>query len=224
MQKISEIPNIKKVVIESRAEYLTKEKLQGSKRLLGNKILEFSIGLESSDDFIRNSIINKGLSKKGFERCMQLCAETGTEFMAYVLIKPPFVSEKYAILDSVNSANFVFDTAEKFGVNARVSFEPVFIPENTFIEDLYLNKKYNVLNLWSVVEVIKNSYKKGIIFAGLSDENLSKDRFTRSCNKCTEKICKAVEYFNKTQSIEKIQSLSCECRKEWFNEVKDVIK
>ncbi|MFH1224661.1 MAG: hypothetical protein V1676_02550 [Candidatus Diapherotrites archaeon] len=223
MREISRLPRIKKVVIESRAEYVTKEKLQKSKELLGDKILEFSIGLESSDDYIRNSIIKKGLSRNALENCLGLCAETGLDFMAYILIKPPYVSEKYAILDAVNSANFIFDTAKRQGVNARVSLEPVFIPENAPIEQLYFRNEYKVPNLWSVIEVVKRLAGRGCIFVGLSDENLSKDRLTGSCEKCREKLCSAIERFNETQSAEELYSLNCSCRSGWLREVVDVI-
>ncbi|MBU0662518.1 hypothetical protein KJ891_03565, partial [Candidatus Micrarchaeota archaeon] len=225
MREIAGLPRIKKVVVESRAEYVTREKLLRSRELLGRgKTLEFSIGLESSDDYIRNSIVKKGLSKAAFEDCIRLCAETGLDFMAYVLIKPPYLSEKYAILDAVNSAEFVFDAAKRHGVNARVSLEPVFIPENAQIEKLYLRNEYEVPNLWSVVEVVKRLEGKGYVFVGLSDENLSKDRLAGSCEKCGEKLCTAIERFNETQSAEGLKGLDCACRAAWLKEVKDVVK
>lgn len=215
--RLSKISHLKRVSIESRAEYVTVDKIKQIKDMLGkDKILEFAIGLESQNDYLRNKIIKKGLSKKSFEKTAAKAREAGVNLLTYLLIKPPHVSEKEAITDAVDSAAYVFRTAAKIGVSARVAFEPVFVCENTYLEKLYLQSQYRLLNLWSVVEVIKKAHDYGCIFIGLSDENLSLERMPHSCANCGEKIVNAIERFNKSQDISEILDLDCQCKSQYI--------
>jgi radical SAM enzyme (TIGR01210 family) len=116
----------------------------------------------------------------------------------------------------VESAAYVFRTAKKYDVPARVAFEPVFVCENTYLEELYLQARYRLLNLWSVVEVIVKAHEYGCIFVGLSDENLSLERMPHSCPKCSEAILYEIERFNKTQEISGLTKLDCQCKYQYL--------
>lgn len=217
MGRLSEISHLKRVSIESRAEYAAVDKIEQLKETLGKgRILEFAIGLESQNDYLRNKIIKKGLSKKSFEKTVAKVKAAGANLLTYLLIKPPHVSEKEAIADAIESAAYVFRIAEKKGVPARVAFEPVFVCENTYLEKLYLQSQYRLLNLWSVVEVIRKAHNYGCLFIGLSDENLSLERMPHSCLRCGEKIVNAIERFNKSQDISEILDLDCPCKSQYI--------
>lgn len=219
LKKISQLKGIRRVSFESRAEYVILEKLLESRRILGDTILEFGIGLESSDDYIRNKVIKKGLSEKMFKKVAAIVKEAGCNLLTYLLIKPPGISEKKAIEDAISSAAYVFETASQYGLTARVAFEPVFVCENTPLEDLYLNSKYRLVNLWSVVEVIKKVHHYGNIFVGLSDENLSYDRKPSSCSKCSAAIIDEIERFNRTQDVSRLEKLHCQCKEQYQYEL-----
>jgi hypothetical protein len=212
LERVANIPHIKRISIESRADYVTLEKLVECKKILKDKILDFGIGLESANDYIRNSVINKSLSKEDFEKTVKTLKEAECTLLVYLLIKPPGLTENEAIIDAVESAKYVFSVAQKYSVTARVAFEPVFISEDSKLEKLYLQSKYRMLNLWSVVDVILKTYEYGCIFIGLSDENLSKERMPNSCPKCANDIRREIEYFNKTQDVSGLKKLNCECK------------
>lgn len=218
LEKISQLEGILRVSVESRAEYVTVNKLNEIKWILGNKILEFGIGLESADDYIRNQIIKKGLSKRSYEKVVKMVKEADCDLLTYLLIKPPHLSEQAAIEDAVNSVKYVFETAAKYGVSARAALEPVFICENTLLEDLFLNSRYRLVNLWSVVEVIQRTHHYGSIFVGLSDESLSFNRMPNSCGECNKDIQQQIENFNRTQDISVLDKLYCECKEQYRHE------
>ncbi len=208
----ADLEKIRRITIESRAEYVSVEKLKECRQWSGDKILELGIGLESADDYIRNTIIRKNLSKDDFEQSVADVKSAGCDLMAYVLVKPPGLSEKEAIRDAVDTAIYVFDTARKYQVNARVAFEPVFICQNTDLETLFDNKEYRLANLWSVVEVVKRTHHLGSVFIGLSDESLSLDRMVYSCDKCYERVVNEIELFNKTQDFSDLALADCDCK------------
>jgi archaeosine synthase beta-subunit len=219
LERIAALPNIKRVSFESRAEYVTLEKLKECKSILGQRIIDFGIGLESADDYIRNKIIKKGLSKSKFEEVAQLVKAAGCHLLVYLLIKPPFLSEGEAIDDAVDSVKYVYETAKRYGVKFRAAFEPVFICKNTPLEDLFMNSKYRLVNLWSVVEVIKRTHAYGEVFVGLSDEDLSYDRMPSSCEKCSQKIINEIERFNKTQEVSSLEQLDCSCKIDYLEKL-----
>ena len=120
--------------------------------------------------------------------------------------------EREAIADAIDSAIYVFETAKKSGVTARVAYEPVFIPENTDIEKMFLNNEYKILNLWSVITVIEAINELGCVYVGLSDEDLSMDRMPHSCPKCTRTLLREIEKYNRTQDTTELMKLDCECK------------
>lgn len=215
-RRISEMPGIQNVLIESRAEFVTETALLELRReLRPGQQLELAVGVESANPRIRNDVLNKSLRWEDLERVVQVCAKTGAGFQAYLLIKPPSLTEAEAIEDAAESARQVAALAGKWNAPFRISFQPVFIPRGTPLEELHEAGRYETVNLWSVVEVIRRTHSLGPIFVGLNDENLSGDRKPSSCPACSAKIVRALEIFNAHQSVSALETLDCPCRRSW---------
>lgn len=60
--------SVSMLIVESRCEYISEDRIASIKSRLGSKDFCIAIGLESQDDFVRNSLINKSLPKKMFEK------------------------------------------------------------------------------------------------------------------------------------------------------------
>ncbi|MBU0459628.1 MAG: hypothetical protein KJ771_02360, partial [Nanoarchaeota archaeon] len=122
--------------MESRRAYVTVEKLKKCKSYLrDDQIFEFGLGYESSNDYIRNTLLNKAVPEEHLDQCLNMCKEAGVDFVSYVLIKPHLLSESDGIRDSVDTVMHVFYKAKKYGVYARICFEPVFVTYETPIEE-----------------------------------------------------------------------------------------
>lgn len=216
MKRISEIPQICKVLIESRTEFISENSLNILKALLRkNQILEIGIGVETSDQYLRNEVLKKALDWRSLENAVNVCSSFDIEFQPYLLIKPQGLSESEAILDAVQSAEKMASLANGYHVSFRIAFQPVFIAQSTELEIAYDSGKYEMLNLWSVIEVIKRTYHLGTIFVGLDDENLSLGRKPISCPRCTEQLYHFIEEFNGKQDIRIFDSVLCPCKNVW---------
>lgn len=94
---------IKGITIESRPEYINKEKIQP----LTNKYkkeLTVAIGLEVADDSILK-MLNKGFNLKDVEKAYSVLAGMGIFSRVYILVGSPFVKDpQKAALDSVTYA------------------------------------------------------------------------------------------------------------------------
>lgn len=219
LRRIAGINNILRVSFESRAEHVAEDKLRACKDILDGRIVEFGIGLESADNYIRNKIIKKGLTRRDFEKTVRMLKNSGYDLLVYLLIKPPYLSERRAIEDAVRSAEYVSELANRYGVSFRIAFEPVFVCSDTPLEVLFEKAEYRLVNLWSVVEVIKRTHQYGPLFIGMSDENLSRERMAHSCIDCSQAIRNEVEFFNKTQDISGLMRLHCRCKEKYEYEL-----
>ncbi len=223
--EVSKLP-VDSVMVETRVDYLTEEKVRESKSYLRNdQTIELATGLESADDNIRNKVLRKSLSKKGFERFADICKDTDSQLLAYILIKSPTLSEAEAVEDAVQTADYVYKVANERGIKARVAFKPMFIPEGTELEEQYLSGEYQLPKLWATVETIRRTtelacYQPNSIFVGMFDENLSGGRFSSNCDQCNSKVVEALKRFNGTQDFSGLERLSCECKTEWEQEIK----
>jgi len=108
---------VKEITIETRPEY-AKNALSVQK-YMGNIVVEVAIGLESSNDRILQFCINKGFLFKDFITAVH--ALKSFKVKAYLLIKPPFLTEYEAIEDAVASAHMIADMVDV------ISFNPVAI-------------------------------------------------------------------------------------------------
>ncbi len=62
-----------------------------------------AIGLETSSDLIRKHSINKGFTFRDFVNAAEVAKVNGVAVKTYLMLKPPFLSEKQALEDIVTS-------------------------------------------------------------------------------------------------------------------------
>ena len=220
LREIGGRSHVERLLVESRAPYITEVRLKELRDALGSpQRLEVGIGVESSDDRLRNAILNKHLRWDELARVMQLCARMEIGVVTYLLIKPHTLDEKGAIEDATRSAREVAQLARACGVRHRVAFEPVFITRGTALEREFLEGRYQLLNLWSIIEVARESLVWGPLFFGMSDEGLSDNRKPWSCELCGERIMAAIEEFNGSNDLAAFEGLDCPCRVKWARNV-----
>ena len=214
-KKISKLPNIKELVIESRVDYITQEKLIKMKSSL-DIYIEVAIGLETVNDHIRNTYINKGLFFKDFLEAIHLCKLNDIGVRAYLLFKPPFLNEETAIDDCVSS---ILKLAE-LKVNT-ISINPLDIQKNTLIEFLFYQKRYRPPWFYSLFKcIVKACHERDILKEVRiisSPSGAGSKRGIHNCLKreCNEFMIKSLRNFVLTQDINHLirsdKGYSCDC-------------
>lgn len=224
---LRELPKLKRVLTESRRQYVSVEKLQEAKACLRpDQTLEFALGYETINPHIRTSVLNKATPEKHLDQCLEICRDARVNFVGYTLIKPPSLTEAEAIDDAVATALHVLNKAASYGVNARIAFEPVFVTHGKPIETLWRRGEYQSPKLWSIAEVLIRTGEQlglentqGKLFVGLSDEGLSDGRTASNCGVCDSEITAAIQDFNGHQDIEPLKQLNHGCKEDWLEEV-----
>lgn len=212
---LTEIANderIKEVVLESRPEYVQDAVLEEVRSLLGNRSIELAMGLESSSDFVRSLCINKNFDFTDFKISVELGKKYNIGTRAYVLLKPPFLTERDALLD----AQKTISDAIRAGVST-ISLNPVNVQSNTLVESLWQKQRFRPPWLWSVVEVLRYAHDeaKGDTNVVCDPVAAGKKRGTHNCGKCDTTIVSAIRQFSLNQNINSFDGLQCDCRNLW---------
>ena len=150
IEKIATLPNVKEVIIESRPEYINLHKplLKEWIDILGGRPIWIGVGLESSNDYIGQSFINKGFDFAQFVRSVKNAEECGAFVKTYLLLKPPFMTEREAIEDTVQSV------LDSFNAGSRIiSINPVSVHAGTLVETFVKIRLYWAAWLWAVFGV-----------------------------------------------------------------------
>ena len=92
-----------KVLVETRPNFVTEENVAYCVQILKNKPFELAFGLETSSDRIRKDSINKGFTFRDFVCAAKISQIHGATVKAYLMLKPPFLSELQALEDIVRS-------------------------------------------------------------------------------------------------------------------------
>lgn len=196
-----------KLIIECRPEFISSDKIKEALDSVDN--LEVAIGLESANDVVLQKCVNKGFTLNDYINGAREAREAGATVRTYLLIKPPYLTEKEAIEDAVNSAKVVADYSD------AISFNPVNVQKGTLVERLWRQRKYRPPWLWSVIEVIERSKGFGTPII-CSPSGGGTPRGAHNCGECDKTILKALDEFS-IGVRESFDELDCPCKEFWLD-------
>jgi hypothetical protein len=205
---LSELNNYAdKIIVETRPEFVTDRAVAGAKVQADS--LEVAIGLETSNDAIRNNSINKNFQFGDFVKASETARAHGVTTKAYLMMKPPFLAERDALEDMVRSA---LDAAPYAGT---ISMNLCNVQKGTLVEELFLRKAYRPPWLWSVVEVLKRVH--GRTGSAMTSDPLAAGaaRGPHNCGKCDAAFSDAIRKYSLTQDVSVFDSLDCDCKPLW---------
>jgi radical SAM enzyme (TIGR01210 family) len=193
---------VRRLVLESRPEYIVPSAV---KECLSKIDTEFAIGLESSNDLVREKTIRKGFSWQDFVQASETVHDLGGRIKAYILLKPPHLSEKEAIRDAVTSARMAAGYAEILSLNLCN------IQRGTYVERLWERGEFRPPWLWSALEVLKSA--PGIIVC--DPVGAGSRRGPHNCGRCDAAVAEAIRKHALSQDRALFGELSCDCQVAW---------
>ena len=212
--KFNKYDNLKEVIVESKPEFIDEDSLIRLASLIPDKIFEIGIGLETSNEETRLYKINKGITNKSFERCVNTInsiEEYDIRAKAYLLVKPILISEKEAIQESIDSARY----AKEVGVR-RLAYCPSTVHGGTLMDYLWKRGSYNPPWIWSVVKILKEVRKNVDIPMIMDTAGFGTRRGPYNCKKCNAKLKSLIIQSNLKQEIpEELETFTCDCKSKW---------
>lgn len=193
---------IEKLVVESRPEYITQKRVEECLSIIET---EFAIGLETANDLIRQKIIRKGFTFQEFIDASMTVHDLGGKIKAYLLLKPPLLSEGAAIRDAIISARAAGPHSDILSLNLCN------IQRGTQVERLWERGGYRPPWLWSAVEVLKNVSHPIIC----DPVGAGSRRGPHNCGECDTDIANAIRGHDLTQDPAIFEELDCKCKVSW---------
>ncbi len=195
-----------RLIIESLPEFITEKRLEEIRQ----DNMEIAMGLESASDDILEKNINKSFRTKDYIRAAEVLKKLRIPLKTYILLKPPFMTEREAIEDAVNSIFFASEYSSEISIN------PVNVQGFTLVHYLWRRGEYRTPWLWSLVEVLKKT-KPHIGEVRLVSWPTAGGtvRGAHNCGKCDKNVLKAVEHFSLTQDVSAFDGLKCTCLGIW---------
>lgn len=198
-----EYANCKRILVESRPEFITEELVATLP-----KNLTVALGLESSNEEVLRTCVHKGFTAQQSKAAAELLKSAGLMVRTYLLLKPPFMSEKSGMDDAISSARFAAPFSDEISIN------PLNIQHGTYVERLWKKGDFRSPWIWSLIEVMKS-------LAGTVDSRLmsspsggGSQRGVHNCGKCDADALAAIEKFSFSQDPSDLE-VSCECKLTW---------
>lgn len=191
-----------RLLVESRPEYITDESLDGV--VSAHDDIELAIGLESANDQVLKNSVNKGFTVADYDRAASLLKDRKLALRTYVLLKPPFLTEREAIEDAVATAEHAAPFSSSISINA------VNVQKGTEVERLWKEWSYRPPWLWSALEVVKRA-------AGLGPRLLCEPvgggtkRGAHNCGECDRTILDGLKAFTESQDLARLARPDCAC-------------
>lgn len=221
---LNEYKGVKKVIIESRAEYVTEEALSAIREVYDG-IVEVGIGVESTNYLVRELCHHKAIDDtKIITDAVDMLHKFNMKALAYVNFKPVFLTESEAIDDAIKTS---VDCFSKFHFDA-VSVEPTSLQENSLANFMYDLGLYRVPWLWSLRDIIHGIYDEigtqkldirlggyfdeevlsGSQGTGFADRNEIFPHMTSSnCSHCTNEFVDAIKQFNMSYDVKDLDKV-----------------
>ncbi len=197
-----------RMVVESLPDFVDREKLQEfTDRGLETDV---AIGLETATDRVRHDAVNKYFDFTEFEAACAEAENADAGVKAYLLMKPPFLSEPDSVADMKRS---IRRCAAVDGCHT-VSMNPCNVQRYTMVEELYHDGGYRPPWLWSVADVLESTADVDAIV--VSDPvGHGSDRGAHNCGECDDLVQTAIKDFNLRQDPSVFSEVTCECEATW---------
>jgi len=203
-----------KISVESRPEFITNKKLENLIDIVQDKSFEISIGLETANDYVRKNAINKGFTFNDYKEAVDILKKFKFKLKTYLLIKPPFLTEKESIIDCNESFNKIKNISD------TISFNPTNVQKNTVVEYLWKRNQFRPSWLWSVIDILKScKNKKKSLLIKCDVAGGGKERGAHNCRKCDGDFLKKISDFSLSQDFDILDDLDCDCKEKWLDQI-----
>ena len=172
--------------------------------------LEVALGLETTDPTVLARYVHKNAPPSEYLAAADRVRSLGLRAKAYLLLKPPYLTEQESIDDVVRSVRAAAPHFDALSIN------PVHIQNGTVVEWLYHRGRYRPPWLWSVVAALeRGAAERGAARLVSFPTAGGRPRGPHNCGACDTAVLGAIEEASLSQQFEALRELDCACRTPW---------
>jgi radical SAM enzyme (TIGR01210 family) len=200
------------IIAETRPEYVNDEILGDFISRIDDgtnaKPLYVAIGLETTNDRIREKSIDKGFSFDDYNQAVRAARSAGVGVKVYLLMKPLFLTEKEALTDMKQSLADLSGNADIISMNTCT------VQRGTDMERYWKQGAYRPPYLWSVADVLATAPME-VLCDPLGG---GQSRGAHNCGECDREIIDAIKFYSMSGDrsvMQAVSNMECPCREEW---------
>ncbi len=199
----------RRLLFETLPEFATPEALRPLRDHFAGEV-EVALGLESTDPDVLARYVHKNAPPSEYLEAGDRVRGLGVRAKAYLLLKPPYLTESEAIRDVVRS---IGEASPRFDA---LSLNPVHIQSGTVVEWLYRRGRYRPPWLWSVVEALREgAARRGTSRLVSFPTAGGLARGPHNCGECDARVLAAIEEASLSQEFGPLEGLVCSCQRRW---------
>ncbi|MCI4338712.1 MAG: archaeosine biosynthesis radical SAM protein RaSEA [Thermoplasmata archaeon] len=199
----------RRLLFETLPEFATPEALEPLRDAFPGEV-EVALGLETTDPTVLARYVHKNAPPSEYLAAADRVRGLGLRAKAYLLLKPPYLTEQESIDDVARS---VAEASPRFDA---LSVNPVHIQNGTVVEWLYHRGRYRPPWLWSVVEVLtRGAEQRGSARLVSFPTAGGLARGPHNCGECDARVLAAIEEASLSQEFGPLRDLDCSCRATW---------
>ncbi|MBP1927824.1 radical SAM enzyme (TIGR01210 family) [Methanolinea mesophila] len=202
----------KVVIAETRPEYVREETVAAFRDAIDtgdwDRPFYVAMGLETTNDDIREKSIQKGFTMEDFRRAVGAARSGGAGVKAYLLHKPLFLTEREAVEDMNRSIR------EIEGLADIISMNPCSVQRRTELERYWKKGEYRPPYLWSVLAILLDSP----VHVQCDPVGGGYSRGAHNCGACDKEITRGIRDYTLNGDRDLLANLfgqDCGCKKEW---------
>jgi archaeosine synthase beta-subunit len=201
---------VAKVTVEAQTHHATREKLAAVRGALRPEVeLEVAFGLESAHEPVLAYSVNKDDRFADFVQACAWARELGIRTKAYIMLKPPFLTEREALEDTVA---MVLQAAPHCDL---LSLNPCNVQNRTLVERMWKRGLYRSPWLWSVAEALLRVSQGTSTPVRSNPVGAGQARGAHNCGRCDKAVGDAIEAFSLARDPTLLPGAECPCREEW---------
>lgn len=199
----------RRLLFETLPEFVTSTTLEPLRSAFSGQV-EVALGLESTQPDVLLRYVNKNSPPRAYLDAADRVRALGLRAKGYLLLKPPYLTEREAIEDVVSSVRIASPHFDALSVN------PVHIQNGTVVEWLYHRGRYRPPWLWSLAEVMRRGAdERGTTRLVTFPTAGGLPRGPHNCRVCDRTFLSALEEASLSQRFDRLADLQCDCGAEW---------
>jgi hypothetical protein len=200
VQAVNELRLVKRLVIETRLEYVHSEILRQIKEAAPRAATDILTGFETLDQETRDEILFKREPIEVFLSGLDRVGEVGADLTSYVLFKPnPSMTDEEAFNEAEKSMDFLADQCEARHIPLFIRLNPMYAASGSKWAQLaHQTTGFRPPRLTDIMRLAEKVRRKGIgVYIGLSAEGLDEPNGNyMSREDYSPKFIKPIKLFN----------------------------
>ncbi|MER7172956.1 hypothetical protein [Streptomyces mesophilus] len=175
LHRAREMENLEILSIETRPEYVKRDYLEHIAKTTHAPRLDVTVGFETQDDFIRQTVLKKKISRRIMEDRVALLGSLGVKLTSYVLIKPaPRMSDEHGVREAVATMEYLKEICDRYGTELTIYLTPTYIAEGSYLQQTTQPGDWTPPTIQSIFEVVLAGHGMGLpVYTGLWSEELA---------------------------------------------------